>query len=137
MLPHETEVMAAIAEKYRVQLAGMAALHDAVVGMMTAGAWTIQRPRGLDSFVVETMIGLLTKACRTFRAVELLSERGFHDDAHALVRVLMETTVAVMFILQKGSKRRALIYHAHGFAQNLKMLNEWKQTPGLKHSKVT
>jgi hypothetical protein len=76
--------------------------------------------------------GLLAKAAKTFRSIQLRSERGLHDDANALVRVLMETTVAIMFILQKSSQRRALVFHAYGIAQSLKMLNEWKSTPGLK-----
>jgi hypothetical protein len=110
----------------------MTSLHDAVIAMMSAGSWTIQKSRGVSPFVVQTMIGLLTKASKTFRSVQVLSERGLHDDANALVRVLMETTVAIAFILQKKSKQRALIYHAHGIAQSIKMLNDWKNTKGLK-----
>jgi hypothetical protein len=132
MLPQETEVHAEIARTYRTQLDAMAALHNAVMNMMTAGAWTIQKPRGIPRFVAETMMGLLTKACKTFRSIQILTERGLHDDANAVVRVLMETTVAIMFILQKSSKKRALTFHAYGMAQSLKMLNEWKKTPGLK-----
>src|SRR2546427_6206506 len=41
MLPHEAEVTAEIAAKYRVQLDAMAGLHNAVVAMITAGSWTI------------------------------------------------------------------------------------------------
>ena len=121
-----------IAAKHRVQLDAMTKLHDAVVAMMSAGSWTIQNKRGLNPVVVQTMIGLLTKASKTFRAIQVLCERGLQDDANALVRVLMETTVAIAFILQKKSKERTLIYHAHGIAQNIKMLNHWKNTRGLK-----
>ena len=134
MLPHEAEVIAEIATKYRTQLAAMTGLHDAVVSMMTQGSWTIRRTRGLAPFVVQTMMGLLIKACKTFRAVQLLCERGFHDDASALVRVLMETAIAIVFILQKKPKERALIYHAHGMAQHVKMLNEWARIRGLKRT---
>ncbi len=83
------------------------------------------------------MIGLLAKASKTFRSIQFLSERGLHEDANALVRVLMETTVAIAFILQKKSKERTLIYHAHGIAQSIKMLNEWKNTAGLKRKATT
>lgn len=124
--------MAGIATKYRIQLEAMTALHDAVVSMMTAGSWTVRKTRGLAPFVAETMMGLLTKACKTFRAIHILCERGLHEDASALVRVLMETTIAVAFILQKNSKERAIIYHAYGMAQEIKMLNEWKNPRGLK-----
>src|SRR2546430_5997290 len=134
-LPHEAEVIAAIATQYRIELDAMAGLLDAVVGTMTAGSWTIGR-RGVDGFVGEIMVGLLTKACKTFRAIQILCERGLIEDAEALVRVLMENTVAIAFILQKKPRERARIYYAHTIAQSIKMLNDWKNTPGLKR-KVT
>lgn len=134
-LPHEAEVIAAIATQYRTELDAMAGLHDAVVGIMTAGSWTIGRS-GLDGLVGEIMMGLLTKACKTFRSIQILCERGLIEDANALVRVLMENTVAIAFILQKKPRERARIYYAHTIAQSIKILNDWKITPGLKR-KVT
>jgi hypothetical protein len=131
LLPHEAEVRAEIATKYRDQLAAMTALHDAVISMLTVGSWKIGKP-GLDRVVVETVLGLLTKACKTFRSIQILCERGLHEDANALVRVLMESMVAVVFILQHKSRQRARIYHAYGIAQDVKMLNQWKSTPGLR-----
>jgi hypothetical protein len=136
-LPHETEVAGEIAVKHRVQLEAMTKQHDTVVAMMSAGSWTVRNTRGLNPVVAQTMIGLLAKASKTFRSIQLLCERGLHEDANALVRVLMETTVAIAFILQKKSKERALIYHAHGIAQSIKMLNEWKNTRGLKRKATT
>lgn len=124
--------MAEIKTKYRVQLEGMTQLHDTVFSMVSSDQWTIRKRRGVNPFAVQTMVGLLTKACKTFRAVQILCERGFREDANALVRVLMETTVAIAFILQNRSKERNLIYHAHSIAQSIKMLNDWKKTPGLK-----
>ena len=130
-LPHEAEAIADIAMKYRSELDAMTALHNAVVGMMSTGSWTIGK-RGLNRIVIETILGLLTKACKTFRAIQILCERGLIEDAGALVRVLMENTVAIVFILQKRPRERARIYPAHTIAQNIKMLNEWKNTSGLK-----
>ena len=131
-LRFEAEVTAEIATTYRAQLAAMTGLHDAVMTMLTAEQWTVGNPRSVPRFATETMIGLLTKATKTFRGIHILCERGLHSDALALVPVLMETTVAIAFILQKKSKERAIIYQAHGVAQGLKMLNEWKRTTGLK-----
>lgn len=130
-LPHEAEVIADIATKYRAELDAMTGLHDAVVGMMSADSWTIGK-RGLDGPTIETVIGLLTKACKTFRSIQVLCERGLIEDADALVRVLMENTVAIAFILQKKPRERVKIYHAHTIAQGIKMLNDWKNTAGLK-----
>lgn len=134
MLPHEAEAQAAIATKYRVQIDAMTKLHDTVVGMMTAGSWRITKTRGLSPMVARTMMGLLTKAVKTFRSVQILCERGLYEDASALTRVLMETVVAIAFILQKKSKERMRIYHAHGMAQSVKMVDEWGRTKGLKRT---
>jgi hypothetical protein len=130
-LPHEAEVITDIAAKYRSELDAMTGLHDAVVAMMTAGSWTFGR-RGVTRPIFLTILGLLTKACKTFRSIQILCERGLIEDADALTRVLMENYVAIVFILQKRSRERVVIYHAYGSAQDIKMLNEWKRTPGLK-----
>ena len=130
-LPHEGEVQADIATEYRAELDAMTALHDTVVRIMSVGSWTVPK-RGLDDIVIRTMMGLLTKALKTFRAIQILCERGLIEDAHALLRVLMENTIAIAFILQKRPRERVRIYHAYTIAQNIKMHNEWKNTPGLK-----
>lgn len=144
MLPDEPRVAAAIAARHAEELAAMSSLHDAVVGMMTVGRWTIGRTTGTKPFTVDIIMGLLTKACKTFRSIQVLCERGLHEDAEALVRVLLETTVAVLFILQgrrrdrkskalsPTAQQRALTFYAHSLHQSLKMLREWKNTPGLK-----
>ena len=130
-LPHEADIFADIATSYRNELVAMTGLHDAVVSMMSAGSWTI-RKRGLDRIVIETMAGLLTKALKTFRAMQILSERGLIEDSDALLRVMLENTMVIAFILQKKHRERVRIYHAYTISQNIKMLNEWKNTPGLK-----
>lgn len=99
--------------------------------MMSSGQWIIGK-RGINRIVLETILGLLTKACKTFRSIQILCERGLIGDADALVRMLMENTVAIAFILQEKPRERARIYQAHTIAQDLKMLNDWKNTPGLK-----
>ena len=99
------------------------------IGMMRA-QWTIGKP-GLNRTIFYTVVGLLTKACKTFKSIQCLCERGFHEDASALVRVLLETTAAILYILNEKSTERALIYHAHGMHQQLKMLKHWRKVPSL------
>ncbi len=123
------DITAAIANKYRNQLDLMTGLHDAVLGMMRT-PWTIGKP-GLNRIIFYTVIGLLTKACKTFKSIQVLCERGLHEDADALVRVLLETTTAILYILHENSTERALIYHAHGMHQQLKMLKHWRDVPTL------
>lgn len=123
------DITAAIANKYRNQLDAMTSLHDAVLGMMRA-PWTIGKP-GLNRTIFYTVVGLLTKGCKTFKSIQCLCERGFHEDADALVRVLLEPTAAILYILQEKSTERALIYHAHGMHQQIKMLKHWRKVPSL------
>jgi hypothetical protein len=131
-LPNEMEAVERIACRYSTEIDALTELHNAVVSMMTSGQWTVRKKRGLNRKVVWTILGLLTKACKTCRSVQILCERGLIEDANALTRVLMETYIAIAFILQKRSRERVLIYHAYASAQDLKLLNEWKTTPGLK-----
>ena len=131
MLRHESVVAMDIAREYRVHLKAMTDLHNVVMSMLLVERWTLGHG-GLDEASIHTTVGLLTKACKTFRAIHVLAARGLHEDAMALVRVLLETTVAATFILQKAPKERARIYMAYSFVQQIKMLNESKQTKGLK-----
>ena len=66
MLLHESDAQSEIAQKYRAQLDAMTKLHDTVVSMMTAGEWKVQKTRGVNPLIIQTMMGLLTKAMKTF-----------------------------------------------------------------------
>ena len=69
----------------------------------------------------------------SFDRVKNVVAKGLGDDAFALIRVMYETTVAVLFILQEDSIKRARIYQRalSAFQQN-KMVMHWKRTPGLE-----
>ena len=77
------------------KLAAMAALHAAVVSMMTAGSWKVSKSRGLPPPVAQTMMGLLVKATKTFRAIHVLCERGLHGPAGQALDARL--TSALMF----------------------------------------
>lgn len=143
MLPGESEVAAEIKVRYEKELTAMTALHDAVVGMVIADQWTIRRNTGAKPFTIEILLGRLTKACKTFRSIQVLCERGLYEDANALVRVLLETTIAVVWILQRRARdkagvltptshQRAIAFLGYSLHQQLTMLKEWKKTKGLK-----
>lgn len=129
----EAKVIAEIAASYSQELAEMSALHDAVFRMLSSGPWKVTKAsKTITPGLARTMVSLLTKACKTYRSIQILSERGYHDDAGALVRVLLETSSAILFILQRKCDLRVRMYQAYTHAQSLKMLNEWKRTKGLK-----
>jgi uncharacterized protein DUF5677 len=134
VLRHEREVADDIQSTYAAQIAAMTALHDVVMTMLTADNWSVKKRRETNYFVAMTMLGLLTKASKTFRSIQILCERGLHGEANALVRILAETTVAITFILQKNSKQRAVVFHAYGHAHGTKMLDGWSKTKGLRRT---
>jgi hypothetical protein len=67
---------------------------------------------------------MVTKACKTFRAIQLTAEAGLGQDASVLARQLFETAVAVKFILQKDSEDRASMYAAYENVRHLVMVEE-------------
>ena len=67
----------------------------------------------LNPGVVTVIASLLTKACKTFRAIQLTAEGGPRQDAAALARQLFETAAAVKFITQKDTVLRATMFAAH------------------------
>ncbi len=131
MLPGESEVFKDIAAKHARAIRAMTKLHDVAVRMLTHAPW-MARKRGSSPVVDWTIAGLFTKATKTFRSIQVLCERGLTEDATALVRVLYETHVAILFILQRRSKERADMYHAHMALQERKEVEHWRRTRGLK-----
>ena len=132
MLPYETAAVRLLWAKIKDDANAAERLHDAIVAAFVAEDLNIENGRGLTHGVVQLVMGLLTKGCKTFRAVELTAVNGLGEDAGTLTRSLYETTMAVLFILQKDSRRRAVMFHAYAAEQKVKMVRNWQRTPGLK-----
>jgi hypothetical protein len=79
-----------------------------------------------------TILGLYTKACKTFRAITLCCEHGLGQDAQALGRMLLETVIAATFILSNHSGRNTAMFLAHQLLQKVKQLNAFEATPELR-----
>jgi hypothetical protein len=75
---------------------------------------------------------LLTKCCKTFRAIQLTAESGLGQDASVLARQLFEIAVAVKFILQRDTLLRATMFAAHEDQRALVALEEMSKIKGLK-----
>lgn len=101
-LPNEEAASAVISRDYGHDIVAMSALLTLVVEMLSHD-WNVPAC-GLNRTVVETVIGLFVKAAKTFRSIQVLTQRGLTDDANALMRVLMETNAAILYILQKRSR---------------------------------
>ena len=59
------------------------------------------------------------KALKTFRGIQVVSEIGLWQDNLTLLRVLFETTLAALFVLQRNSRLRARMYLAHPHVKTL------------------
>lgn len=74
-------------------------------------------PRDFSKTAAAVILGLYTKACKTFRAIQVLCRFGLGEDALNLLRVLIETLVNMRYIgvTHKGLReRRAQKFAFHG-----------------------
>lgn len=112
-LPDEEKAREDIAQRFGDLFVSAERLHNATVEILTRGKLVVRNPTDHGRGVVVLISSMLTKACKTFRAIQLTSEGGLGQDASVLARQLFETTVAVKFILQKDSRLRAAMFGAH------------------------
>jgi hypothetical protein len=125
MLPDEDSSVKDLWNKIRDDYNVSERLHDVVVTHLFPGELNVKGAPDINTAVVHTAVGLLTKACKTFRAIELVARNGLGKDAMVLGRSLFEATFAILFILEKDSKARAAMYHAHSTYQVVKMFRKW------------
>jgi len=131
VLPHEDEMVKAVWQHVRDPYNRAEQLHDFVVAEFFNPNMTVTK-LPLNEFVLMTVMGLLTKACKTHRAVEILASKGLGEDAATVARSLYETALIVLFILKDDSKTRAAMYLTYAVGQKRKLLNSWQSSPSLK-----
>jgi hypothetical protein len=149
-LPHEDNVRAVIRKRLAPELKIASAILDLGTRIYTSG--TPMKPsKGLDGFVVIVALGLVAKACKQFRAIGEMVELGLGEVADSNSRMLIETMLAVHFILRprvilkrdgkklaaiKGkpltTKFRTSLYLANDTFNGRKLANGLLATPGLK-----
>lgn len=78
------------------------------------------------------VLGLYAKAIKTARSIRLVTSAGFLEDGFVLCRTMLETYVAICYIVQRKGKRRAEEYIASLPCGILKVAEEWERTKGLK-----
>jgi hypothetical protein len=98
-------------------------------------------------------LGLYAKACKQFRGVIILAERGFGGEVTVLTRALFETTLAMNFIVNETvalvrdgkpfdpdpsraltTDFRALLYGARAAFVQAKRYKQWSERPELTTS---
>lgn len=103
-----------------------------VEGILTSGSLVIKKKRGLNEGVVYLAASIMTKGCKTFRAIRATALAGCGQDASILLRALFESTVALLYLLRRNSRRRAVLFAAHEDQRKLVLIEETKKTPGQK-----
>ena len=92
MLPDEREARAKLLELFGHEFAQMSELHDFSVSLIPFPL-RIEARRNLDKSTADVALALYVKACRQFRAIQLLCEGGLGGDAWALARNLFESSL--------------------------------------------
>jgi hypothetical protein len=119
--------------------------------MLTIAAWSATYAAGYLTTVGQNFLGdyltdrrhkreagadlvtsILAKSCKTFRGIRAAAVAGCGQDASILLRALFESTVALLYILQRDSRRRAILFAAHQSQRRLVLIEATKKTPGQK-----
>ncbi len=103
-----------------------------VQGVLMGGALRITKPRGLNPGIVYVVASILAKGCKTFPAIRGAALEGCGQDASILLRALFESTIALHYILQRDSNKRAILYAAHQDQRRLVLIEQTRRTPGVK-----
>lgn len=130
-LPHEAENFRDVSNRLGPsfqRLDRSIALGIDLIGRAGTALATPWRPR-LTGAVV---LGLYAKSIKTARAVRLAASAGLLEDGLVLCRTLLETHVAISYLVQRKGKRRAQEFVASQIAKIAKVADEWEKTPGLK-----
>ena len=123
--------LAKVEKVFKADLALMDEVLAFVQGLLTRGSLQITKPRGLNQGVLMIAAGILAKCCKTVRALRAAATVGCGQDASILLRALFESTVALLWILQRDSQRRAILFAAHEDQRWLVIVEEHRKTRGL------
>lgn len=131
-LPGEIPLCTQLAQDYAELFAHAENAHQAAVGVVLRVETALIESSASNKGVSVVIAGLLTKALKTFRAIQLVCEAGLGQDASVLLRQLFETTLAVGFILKTDSVNRATMLVVHERQRHLVMLRELRRLSGTE-----
>jgi hypothetical protein len=107
-------------------------VYELVESFVTAGPFEVTKLRGLRRGPIFLVLFLFAKALKTVRAVRAAALEGCGQDAMVLNRVLLETALAVTWILQRNTRRRGELFLAHQDQRVLVAVDAMAATPGLR-----
>jgi hypothetical protein len=110
MLPDEEIVVNALKQKYAPYFAIMETALRTALDLTRDRQWHVKADGAISQLEVRVILGLYSKACKTYRSIMLCCEHGLGQDAQVLGRVLFETFIGTHFILQDGTRQHAAMY---------------------------
>ena len=87
---------------------------------------------GLPERTAKITMALYAKSIKTVRAIRMVSSIGLLEDGRTLCRSLLETCVAIHYLLQKDWEVRSDEYAAYTILKDLTTAHGWRKTKGLK-----
>src|SRR5438105_1996940 len=104
MLPFEDDARRDIEATFPKELANSRELMRLALDMVgDNGSGNLDIPSkpvpGVGDLARSLVLGLYAKACKLFRSIIILGERGFVGEATVLTRSLFETTLALNFVM--------------------------------------
>jgi hypothetical protein len=132
-LPGEEGAREAIERTFARELARLDATFALAVKLLEANDSIVIGPSGMGTIKSALVVlGLYGKAVKTVRGIRQLASAALVEDGLVLCRALLETTVAILYLLQRNTPRRADEYLAHILMRTKKIMGKWQDTPGLK-----
>lgn len=127
MLPGEESVLSS--KEYGVLLE----IGERLLGFALAmtGKGQVRLKEGELGFVA-VILGLYTKAVKTFRAIHLLCVHGLCEDAQALLRTLSEILADIKYLAGEDKEDRARQYMDFIVIQDHKLIQATERNPGLR-----
>lgn len=132
-LPNEDQVKAALQKQFDPLFKKANRVHSAAVEVLTRGHFNISNPDPHCPGTLTVVASLISKACKTFRAIQVTCAHGLGQDAAVLGRQLFETTVAITFVLQKDQRVRCAMLAAYEDQRRLVQLRDASTAESMKH----
>lgn len=131
MLPNEDEVAAELRVRFREAFVDLERVVQTVVSIYGQGGLTVHALQEIDRRTVDVILVLMSKACRTARVIQLVSERGLGHDALVLVRCLFEDWLCVNWLFASDWVVRANMIAAHDAQRKLVQVKAVLRDPDL------
>lgn len=125
MLPREQERSSEI----RFKLGPLLKHSDNVVNLTIELLRAALKSKATFSKTESAILALSTKACKTFRSMNVLADHAFGDDVLALLRVLTETCINIAYICKEERDKRADQFLAFAITRDERMVRLARKDP--------